>query len=416
MIKGKYQKRIVCRLCSSKQLSLFLNLGEMPLAGDFLFKEDIGTEPYYPLKLYRCLDCNLVQVLHIIPAKQLFKDYRYVSSVGLTDHFTRYAKEMVKKFNLKNKQILEIGSNDGVLIAPLKNLGAIVLGIDPAQNISKLAIEKGLPTIVAFFSTKIANELVKEYGKFTAIFANNVLAHIDGIEDIFRAITLLLEDTGVLVFEVHYLPSLLKRLQYDFFYHEHMSYYTITALKPFLEKLSLTIFDVKKISVHSGSIRVYVKHTKNGQIPISRNVNRLIQEEKLFFANNSVYKKFTQRITKQKEKLVKTLLDLKMNGATIVGYGASGRANTLLNFCDITSKVLDYIVDDSSERYGRYTPGTHIPIVSSNVLHTHNPDFIVIFAWNYKEMIIRKAEKYIKEGGSFIIPLPTVTLIKKKDE
>jgi SAM-dependent methyltransferase len=409
MQKESYELRSICRLCSSPQLALFLNLGKMPLAGNFLLKKNIGKEKFYPLELYRCLDCSLVQVLHLISPEELFNDYRYLSSVSLTKHFTEYAVNVVKRFDLKNKLILEIGSNDGVLLTPFKNLGVKVLGIDPAKNVAAIANKKGLSTIADFFSVVSARKILHDYGFFKAIFANNVLAHIDTIRDVFEGITIILDTDGVLVFEVHYLPELLIKLQYDFFYHEHMSYYTITCLKPFIESFGLVIFDVKKISIHSGSIRVFVKHKENHSLQIRDRVERFLSFEKDFFDQNVIYETFSKKVEKQKQKLTQLLKKLHKQKKKIIGYGASGRGNTLLNFCGIDTNLINYIVDDSPERYGRYTPGTHIPIVPRTIFQSDTVDYALLLAWNYKRSILAKEEKYLARGGSFIFPLPTVT-------
>lgn len=412
MILGKFTTRSTCRLCNSTELELFLDLGMMPLAGDYLKSDQVGSESFYPLSLHRCLSCALVQVLTIISPDVLFRDYRYLSSIGLKAHFRSYAREMVSRFELADKKVLEIGSNDGVLLGPLKERGVNVLGIDPASNVSNIAINKGINTLIKFFDASLAVRISKDYGKMDAIFANNVLAHIDAIEDVFEGITQLLNPTGVLIFEVHYLIDLMKKLQYDFFYHEHLNYYCLTSLSPFLKRFNLEIFDIKRIPIHSGSIRVYVKFVENKNLNVSHKVKNLLDFEQRYFDKGTVFSKFNSKILETKRDLVIVLNELKARNMKVVGYGAAGRANTLLNYCEIDDSLLKYIVDESPERVGRYTPGTHIPIVLPAVFHSDNIDYVLILAWNYKKMIMKK-ESFFTENGNFIVPLPHVKIYEK---
>jgi SAM-dependent methyltransferase len=387
-------------------------MGPTPLAGDYLLKKNIGKEKYYPLRIYFCPKCSLVQVLDVIPPNILFKDYRYLSSVGLKAHFKSYADEMVKKFLKKGDFIVEIGSNDGVLLFPLKKYGMNVLGVDPAKNISQIANTKGLNTLVTYFGENTALKILRKKGKADAIFANNVLAHIDDMHDVFKGINILLKTTGVLVFEIHYLPDLISKLQYDFFYNEHLSYYSLGCLIQFLEKYGLEVFDVKNESSHSGSIRVYVKFRNNNKLKIESSVRKLLSAEK---SNGMLDEKnmkiFAIKIRLHKKSLVNVLNGLKKKGERIVGYGASGRGNILLNYCDIDKSYIEYVVDESPERYGRFTPGTHIPIVKPEIFRKDKVKYCLLLAWNYKNMILDKEKSFIEKGGKFIIPFPQIRII-----
>jgi methylation protein EvaC len=411
---GKYRSRLNCRLCGSRNLVKFLDLGYMPHAGDFLTADMVGKENSYPLRIYYCKDCNLVQNTDVISRSTLFKDYHYLSSVSLSEHFQKYAEEIRDRFINKGSFVFEIGSNDGVLLIPLIKNGIRVLGIDPASNIAKIAKNKGVPTIVNYFGENIANKLLKIYGEADVISANNVLAHIDDMDDIFKGITKLLKPEGVLIFEVHYLPDLLDKMQYDFFYSEHLSYYCLLALKPYLDKFNLVIFDIKKIPIHSGSIRVYAMYKSNHIYKITSNVARLNNAEiSSGYFNVKYLKAFANRVYKHRENIRRYLINIKKDGNRIVGYGASGRANTLLNFCGIDSNILDYIVDDSPERQGKFSPGTHIPIVSPDIFRADNVKHTLLLAWNYKDLIIKKEASYIKKGGLFILPLPKIEIIRE---
>lgn len=383
----------------------------MPHAGNFLTAKEVGNEYYYPLRVYYCKKCGLVQILDIVPPNILFQKYHYLSSVSLSEHFHKYAKEVGKRFLTKNSFVVEIGSNDGVLLSPLKKMGIKVLGVDPAKNIAAVAKKKGIKTIVNFFDERVAGKIFKENGKADAILANNVLAHIDDMDNVFRGIVKLLSPDGVLIFEVHYLPDLLKAMQYDFFYTEHLSYYSLGSLIPFLNKFGLRIFDIKHISIHSGSIRVYVKFENSNKYKIKKAVGKMyLKEQKVLSSDKMIG--FSLKVYKHKKNIKKILTKIKESGDKIVGYGAGGRANTFLNFCGIDRTILDYIVDDSPERQGKYTPGMHIPIVSPEVFRKDSAKFALLLAWNYKKQILSKENKFIKKGGKFIIPLPKLTYVR----
>lgn len=404
---GKFSHRKNCRFCGGKNLVKFLDLGLMPHAGNFLFKEEVGKEKYYPLIIYKCLKCGLVQILDIVPSSVLFKNYHYLSSVSLSDHFNKYAREISKRFLNKDSFVVEIGSNDGVLLEPLTKMGIKVLGVDPSSNIAKIANDKGLNTIVDYFNLKTAKNILKKHGRADAILANNVLAHIDDMNEVFNGIKLLLNPTGVLIFEVHYLPDLIKKNQYDFFYNEHLSYYDVSTLSKFLNKHNLKIFDIKKTKIHAGSIRIYAKFKNNKTLVVNKRVNEFTARE-----NKKLnIKNFIEEVEDHKRKLIKIILNLKNSGNKIVGYGASGRGNTLLNYCGIDINQIDYIVDESSERQGKFTPGTHIPIVAPEVFKKDKVDYVLLLAWNYKSEIFKKEFKFIKNGGKFIVPFPRIIKI-----
>lgn len=408
---GKFTTRDKCRLCDSKSLEMFLDLGFMPHAGNFLKKSEVGKELIYPLKLWFCKKCKLVQILDIIPSSVLFDDYRYLSSISLTKHFEEFADELVTKYLSKGNFAVEIGSNDGVLLVPLKNKGIKVLGVDPARNVARVAKNKGIEVVVDRFNDAVANKVLKKYGKADAVLANNVLAHIDNMQEVFSGIKNILNEYGVLIFEVHYLPDLLKKLQYDFFYNEHLSYYSLTALVPFLSKFGLEIFNIKKISTHAGSVRVYAKFKNNKKYSPTRAVVNLLNAEKRSKLLRRTYLlKFSKAVSDHSKELNKYVVNLKESGYKIVGYGASGRANTLLNYCKIDDSVVEYIVDDSPERQNRYTPGSHIYIVSPDYFRKDNAvKLSILFAWNYRDQILKKENLYIKNGGKFIVPLPKIT-------
>ena len=412
MQKGKFTKRTSCRLCDSKDLVEILDLGEMPLAGAYLKKVQLGKEKVYPLKIFFCKECFLVQILDVVDPDTLFKDYRYLSSLSLSSHFSNLARELTKKFLAKDSFIVEIGSNDGVLLSPLKSLGMRVLGVDPAENVAKIAQTKGIDTMVNYFGKAVGRAVAGTYGKADAILANNVLAHIDDMHDVALGMKTLLKRNGIFVFEVHYLGDLVQKGQYDFFYNEHLSYYSLISLIPFLDKYEFEIFDVKRIPIHSGSIRVYVKNKGENRYKVSQNVNQLISYERETKLDKiQTYLEFAKKVKNHKAKLKNLIFSLQRNGKRIVGYGAAGRGNTLMNFCNLDSNMIEYIVDESPERYGRFTPGTHVPIVEPQVFRNSFPDHVLIFAWSYKNRIFEKEKEYTNNGGKFIIPLPQIRIV-----
>lgn len=408
-------RRDTCRFCKSKNLVKFLDLGKQPLAGGFLTKEQFSSEKFYPLELYICKECLLVQVLDVIDKETLFKEYFYLSSVTktLSQHFEDYAKILFEKFLKKqNSFLVEIGSNDGVLLKPLNKLGVKTVGVEPAKNVAKIAQSSGIEVVNDFFTEAVASEIANGYGKADIITASNVFAHIDDLDEVMRGIKILLKDDGVFVFEVHYLLNLILEMQYDMVYHEHMNYYSLPPLVKFFEKFGMEIFDAEMIPMHAGGIRVYVRNVGKRNEPVSENIEKLLALERQNGLHElETYKIFSQKVRKSKEELLKLIANLKIKGNKIVGYGASGRANTILNYCGINSKILDYIVDASPLRQNMCTPGTHIPIVSEEKFRSDKVDYAIILAWPYSKEIMEKEKIFIEKGGRFIKPLPKVEIL-----
>lgn len=408
-------RRDNCRFCKGKNLVKFLDLGAQPLSGGFLTKEQLASEKFYPLELHICKDCLLVQVLDVIDKETLFKEYFYLSSVTktLSQHFIEYAKILFDKF-LKNPNsfLVEIGSNDGVLLRPLNNMGIRTLGVEPATNVGKIAESFGVETVNDFFTEKVAAKIAKGKGKADVITGSNVFAHIDDLDDVMRGIKVLLKDDGVFIFEVHYLMNLIEELQYDMVYHEHMNYYILPPLMIFFKKFDMEIFDAERIPMHAGGIRVYVRNIGKRNESISENVQKLLDlEKKNGLHEIGTYLKFGERVRKLNERLLSLLVSMKSHGNKIIGYGASGRANTILNYCKTGPEILEYIVDASPLRQGRYTPGTHIPIVAEDRFRNDNPDYVLLLAWSYAKEIIEKEKVFVEKGGKFIIPFPEIKIV-----
>jgi SAM-dependent methyltransferase len=382
----------------------------MPRAGEYLKKEELSKpEISYPLDVYFCKSCTSVQLLDVIPREVLFEDYRYLSSVAsksVIEHFEAYAKEIKERFFKSNGLVVEIACNDGILLKPLCDIGVRAIGVDPAVNIVKVAKERGLEVINDYFGEKCARKIESEYGKADVIIANAVYAHIDDMEDITKGTATLLKESGSFIFEVHHLADIIETLQYDSIYHEHMSYHSVFALSKFLKKYGMEIFDVKRFSVRGGMIRVYAKKIGNNEEQLNTSVKDILGKEKnLKLEQFETYKEFAKKVEQHKHLITAMLKKLKNEGKKIVAYGMSGRGNTLLNYWKIGTDIIDYGIDESPERHGRYVPGMHIPIVSPKGA-LGGVDYALLLAWIFEKDIIKKEQDFIKNGGKFIIPLP----------
>lgn len=408
-----------CHFCESKRLVKVFDLGKTPPANSFLKKKDLKKhEGDFPLQVYFCKKCSLLQLGHIVDPEILFKHYVYVSSTSpvFVKHFEDYAKSVFKKFRLNKKSlVIDIGSNDGILLKPFKSLGSQVLGVDPAENIAKVATREGIPTLPKFFDTALAQEIANKYGEAEVITANNVFAHTRDLSEIVKGVKVLLKKNGVFIFEVAYLGDFLEKNLFDTVYHEHLYYHSVAPLVKFFKSHQMKVFNVERVSTHGGSIRVYVKKN-TGKHKIKDSVKGLVREEIQKGLNKEkTYKEFAKKIKANKEDLTKLLRNLKEQGKKVVGYGAPAKGNTLLNYFGINSKMLDYIVDDSPLKQGLFTPGTHIPVVSSEKLNkSPRPDYVLILAWNFAESIMDKLSEFSENGGKFIVPVPTPTVISDK--
>lgn len=404
-----------CLVCGSNRIFRYLNLGETALANSFLKKTQLKVQELRaPLEVFYCKDCHLAQLGTVVNRKSIFQKYAYASSDSpqLQKYFKDYADNVYSRFPAKAKKLtLEIASNDGILLQHFKNLGAKVLGIDPAKNIAKIANKRGIETIPKFFNLETAKMILRKYGKVGLITANNVLAHTDDPHEIIGGVKKLLDEKGVFIFEVQYLKDLLKNNEFDNTYHEHVFYFSLAPLITLLSMHDLEIFNVEQTTGQGGSIRVYATHTPSS-FPLSPEIkNILAEEKKQGLYSFKTYQEFSTKPKKIKKDLVNLLKKLKKSGKTVVGYGASAKGNTLLQFSNIDAKFIDYIVDGSALKQNKYTPGTHIPVYSTTRLKTDTPDYVLILAWNYADSIIEK-ESWLKDlGVKFIIPVPKVKII-----
>lgn len=386
----------------------------MPLAGDFLLESEVGHERSYPLRISLCHDCALVQVLDVVSPKVIFADYRYLSSVTSTlrTHFERFAADLAQDLRgTDDPFVVEIGCNDGVLLKPLQDQGLRALGVEAAANVAEVARGRGLDVQVGFFDAELADRIRREHGPASVVVASNVFAHIDDMDTVVRGIARLLRTGGVFIFEVHYLRELLRLMQYDFFYHEHLCYYSLIALIPFLARYGLRVYDVEPIPIHSGSIRVYARRSDSAPRRSRRLASMLAREHREGLGKASTYVEFADRVSVHASTLRQALVKLRTEGASLAGYGAPGRGNTLLCYAKIDRGLLPFIVDASPSRYGRFTPGTHIPILPEDEFREKPPDVALMLAWSYHREILAKEQGYVRAGGRFLVPLPRLRFV-----
>jgi len=408
-----YHEAKKCRICSSKNLESVLDLGIQPPANSFL-KKVSSSEKKFPLRLFFCKDCFLLQLVDIVDKKLLFSHYLYLSSASkpILEHFSKYAFNVFNKFwkNKRKPLVIEIGSNDGSLLKEFKKLGANVLGVEPASNVSKIALKSNIPTINKFFTSKLASSLAKK-GKPNIILANNVVGHIEDLNDFVLGIKNLLDDDGIFVFEVPYVLDLLKKIEFDTIYHEHLSYFSLLALTKLFKKFELEIFDIQRQSVHGGTLRIFV--AKKERKKIKSKVIKMINFEKEYgISKIRTYKQFGKKVLILRNSLQKKIKQLKQEGKMIYGYGAPAKGNVLLNFCQIDNKMINFIVDTTPLKQNLLTPGTHIPIKSpTKIIQKGAGDIFLLLAWNYKKEILKKEKRFRKRGGKFLIPLPNPRIL-----
>lgn len=406
-----------CKLCESDELEVFLSLGPMPPANEFLEREEVySSEDFYPLDVYFCKSCNHVGVLPRISSEELFDDYVYLTSNSETmlSHLEDLTDKVCEKIieDQENSFVVDIGSNDGSLLEFFQDRGSDVLGIEPASNIALKAEEKDVRTLNEYFDRETARKVVDEEGYPDVVMATNVFAHVPDLDEFVEGVKVLLEGGGKFVFENAYLPDLVKNKEFDTIYHEHHYYHSLTPLKPFFESFGLKITDAERISIHGGSIRVTV--SAEDEEPSDRVQELLSFERKQGFDSIEKYREFARDVKEIKRDLNELIQELNSQGEKVVGYGAAAKGNTLLNFCDIGNDEISYISDNIPIKQGKYTPGTRIPVKSPEEFREDRPDYALLLAWNYAEEIIRKEEEFLRNGGKFIVPIPEVRVIEEE--
>lgn len=405
--------RCCCRFCNSTLEHTFVDLGMSPLCESYVKPEQQNQmEPFYPLHVYVCDRCFLVQLQEYVSPDNIFSDYAYFSSYSDSwlQHAKAYTEKMVERFKLQGQsQVVEIASNDGYLLQYFVAQGVPVLGIEPAANVAEVAIKKGIPTTVKFFGQQTAREVAAEGNKADLLLGNNVLAHVPDINDFVKGMKILLNPEGVITMEFPHLMRLMEENQFDTIYHEHFSYLSLLTVEKIFAAHGLTIFDVEELSTHGGSLRIYACHYEDTSKPISQQVQELrAREEIAGFTNLEQYFSFSEKVKETKFKLLDFLITAKREGKSIAGYGAPGKGNTLLNYCGIRSDFIDYTVDRNPYKQGLLLPGTHIPIFHPDKIKETKPDYVLILPWNLKNEITAQMS-YIRDwGGQFVVPIPEV--------
>ncbi len=413
----KYEQT-VCRSCGKMELSIILSLGQTPLANALLTPEQVGLiEPTYPLDLAFCRSCALVQITETVPPERLFREYLYLSSFSDTmlHHSLKLVKRLILNRHLeRNSLVVEIGSNDGYLLQYYKQAGIPVLGIEPATNIARVAQEvRGIRTLAQFFGESLARQIREKGEQADVIHAHNVLAHVADLNGVVSGIGLLLKDHGVAVAEVPYVKDLIDHTEFDTIYHEHLCYFSLTALKRIFRRHQLMIGEVERLPIHGGSLRLFIEKMKtNEDGEDSPSVRRLLEEETLQGLDRvEFYQNFADKVEKLRYGLLDLLKRLKGENKRIVAYGASAKGSTLLNYFGIGREILDYVVDRSTVKQGLFTPGTQLPIYAPAKLTEDRPDYVLLLTWNFAEEIITQQAEYHQKGGQFIIPIPKLQIV-----
>ena len=407
---------INCRFCETPLRHTFADLGMSPLSNSYLKPEDLQKmEPFYPLHVYICENCYLVQLPEFQSPEKIFRDYAYFSSYSETwlNHAKVYAQLMIDRFGFTTKShVIEIASNDGYLLRYFKEKNIPVLGVEPAHNVAQVATAAGIPTMVKFFSVETAKELVNEGKQADLLVGNNVLAHVPDLNDFVEGMKIVLKPRGVITMEFPHLMRLMEENQFDTIYHEHFSYFSLITVEKVFNAHGLTLFDVEELSTHGGSLRIYACHTEDTSKPIDKRISELRDREKnAGFRNLDHYLSFADRVRETKRNILDFLIRVKREKKSIVGYGAPAKGNTLLNYCGVSTDFIDYTVDRNPHKQGHYLPGSHIPVYSPDKIKDTKPDYLLIFPWNLKEEIMGQMSHVRDWDCKFLLLIPDVEVI-----
>jgi SAM-dependent methyltransferase len=413
-----YERIASCRSCGGERLEQIIAFGETPLADGLIAAATTSAEPeiQVPLTVLLCRDCSLVQLAETVSPEVLFcRDYPYFSSISpaLMAHFRQSAQAIVASKQLGEKSfVLELASNDGYMLRNFREHGIAVLGIDPADGPAAKANADGIPTLCGFFSRDLAAGLRSEGRRADVVLANNVLAHVPDLNGFVQGIGLVLADEGTAVIEVPYLLDLLEHCEFDTMYHQHLCYFSVTALSKLFSRNGLSLNRVEHTSIHGGSLRLFVEHP----IAVDSSVEELLEDEaSRRIADMEPYRRFVGRLDALKEETKSLLAALKSDGRSIAGYGAAAKATTFLAYFGIGKETLDYIVDLNPHKVGRFMGGNRIPIESVGILAERRPDYVLILAWNFADEIVRQQEAYVKAGGRMIVPIPRVRVVESAE-
>jgi C-methyltransferase C-terminal domain/Putative zinc binding domain/Methyltransferase domain len=408
-----------CRFCKTELQHVFIDLVNSPASNSFLTKEQLNEpETFYPLKVFTCHQCFLVQVDEYKKSDDIFNsDYAYFSSYSTSwlEHARSYTEQMIRKFGLdRNSNVVEVASNDGYLLQYFVEKNIPVLGIEPTKNTAAVAIQKGVPTITEFFGVDLARKLVAKGTSADLLLGNNVLAHVPDIVDFVKGMKIILAKQGVITMEFPHLLQLVANNQFDTIYHEHFSYLSFYTVKKIFEAAGLDMFDVEELPTHGGSLRIYAKHKEDASKAIAPEVGALLaMESAAGIATILYYEAFQEKVEIVKLDLLDFLIKQKRAGKKVAAYGAAAKGNTLLNFCGIKNDLIDFVVDANPHKQNKYLPSSHIPVVNEDILRKAKPDFVIILPWNIKSEIIKQLH-YINEwGGNFVIAIPSLQILNK---
>lgn len=405
-----------CRACGASLEQIFVDLGTSPLANSYVSADKADVmEPFYPLCVLLCTECWLVQLPAVSRPEDIFSDYAYFSSFSETWllHAEDYVEKMVQRFGFnENHNVIEIASNDGYLLQYFVQRGIPVLGIEPAANVAKVAVEKGIPTLVKFFGTETAKEMAAEGKTADLLLGNNVLAHVPDLNDFIAGMKIALKPSGVITMEFPHLMQLMAENQFDTIYHEHFSYFSFLSVEQAFARHGITLFDVEELATHGGSLRIYGRYEENAAHLVTDSVTELRERElREGFDKLETYEGFAKQVEETKRSLLEFLIQAKREGKTIVGYGAAAKGNTLLNYCGIRTDFLDYTVDLNPRKQGHFLPGTRIPIYAREKIRDTKPDYVLILPWNLKDEIASQMGHIHEWGGRFVVPIPKVEVL-----
>ncbi len=412
---GRTDGAPVCRFCGATLAHTLVDLGMSPLCESYVPADRLmRMEPFYPLHVYICDQCFLAQLEQFVSAAEIFTEYAYFSSYAdsWVEHARRYTEMITRRLGLdRGSLVVEIASNDGYLLQHFVRSGIPAVGIEPARNVAQVAIERGVPTIVDFFGVATARELVADGKQADLLLGNNVLAQVPDLNDFVAGMKIALKPQGVLTMEFPHLLRLMRENQFDTIYHEHFSYFSFMTAEKIFARHGLTLFDVEELPTHGGSLRIYGRHTEDGSRPPSERVIQMrLMEEAAGLHGLTAYSAFGEQVKETKRKILSFLIEARRAGKTVVGYGAPGKGNTLLNYCGIRTDFIDFTVDRNTFKQGKFLPGTRIPIHPPDMIRAARPDYLFILPWNFKEEIIEQNAFIRQWGGRFVVPIPTLTV------
>jgi len=404
-----------CRFCGTGLRSTFVDLGMSPLCETYPSAEELNRgETYYPLHVYVCEECWLVQLDEYESAENIFSDYAYFSSYSDSwlKHADQYCQQMIARLGLDSRSLaVEVASNDGYLLQYFVQRDVPVLGIEPAANVARVAVEKGVPTLVEFFGARLAKKLAAEGRSADLVLGNNVLAQVPDLNDFVDGLAILLKPHGVLTLEFPHLLRLIEHNEFDTIYHEHFSYFSLLTTIRTLEAHSLRVFDVEELQSHGGSLRVYACRAEDKTHVATPGVCKVLTDEKnAGLTTLAGYQRFAQQVKRTKYELMEFLLTAVREGKSVAGYGAPGKSATLLHYCGISKDLIEYTVDRSPYKQGRFLPGNHIPIYHPDRIRETKPDYVVILPWNLKDEIMAQLQFIREWGGRFVVPIPKLTI------